>query len=45
MSKLKYLLFFLLFISTNASAAPKEIDWDDLIPWTAVFTPSEVKFN
>ena len=45
MSKLKYLVFILLFITTAAYAVPKEIDWDDLIPWTAVFSPGEVKFN
>ena len=32
-------------MSTAAHSAPKEIDWDDLIPWTAVFSPGEVKFN
>ena len=45
MSKLKYLILLLLFITTAAYAVPKEIDWDDLIPWTAVFSPGEVKFN
>ena len=38
MRKLKYLIFLLLFITTAAYAVPKEIDWDDLIPWTAVFS-------
>ena len=45
MNKLKYLILLLLFITTAAYAVPKEIDWDDLIPWTAVFSPGEVKFN
>ena len=45
MRKLKYLIFLLLFITTAAYAVPKEIDWDDLIPWTSVFSPGEVKFN
>ena len=45
MSKLKYLILLLLFITTAAYAVPKEIDWDDLIPWTSVFSPGEVKFN
>tara|TARA_B100000073_G_scaffold92675_1_gene73393 strand:- start:185 stop:646 length:462 start_codon:yes stop_codon:yes gene_type:complete len=45
MNKLKYLILLLLFITTAAYAVPKEIDWDDLIPWTSVFSPGEVKFN
>ena len=41
------LLILILTISftSSSNAAPKEISWDDLIPWTAVFDPSEVKFN
>jgi len=34
-----------LFSITVSHANPKEIGWDDLIPWTAVLDPSEVKFN
>jgi len=34
-----------LFSITASHANPKEIGWDDLIPWTAVLNPSEVKFN
>tara|TARA_B100000965_G_C19131483_1_gene557705 strand:+ start:102 stop:605 length:504 start_codon:yes stop_codon:yes gene_type:complete len=34
-----------LFSITVSHANPKEISWDDLIPWTAVLNPSEVKFN
>ena len=34
-----------LFSITTSHANPKEIGWDDLIPWTAVLNPSEVKFN
>ena len=43
--KLKLLILLISLISTAAHSAPKEIDWDDLIPWTAVFSPGEVKFN
>ena len=50
--KIKYIFYLILFFSfliffsiSNSNADVKEIDWDDLIPWTAVFTPSEVKFN
>tara|TARA_Y100001970_G_scaffold172091_1_gene210393 strand:+ start:4094 stop:4591 length:498 start_codon:yes stop_codon:yes gene_type:complete len=41
------LLILILTISftSSSNATPKEISWDDLIPWTAVFDPSEVKFN
>ena len=44
--KLKILttLFLFLFI-TMSFGSPKVIDWDDLIPWTTVFSPDEVKFN
>ena len=44
--KLKILttLFLFLFI-TMSFGSPKIIDWDDLIPWTTVFSPDEVKFN
>ena len=45
MRKLKLLILLISLISTAAHSAPKEIDWDDLIPWTAVFSPGEVKFN
>ena len=38
-------LYSSLFSITTSHANPKEIGWDDLIPWTAVFDPSEVKFN
>ena len=43
--KLKLLILLISLISTAAHSAPKEIDWNDLIPWTAVFSPGEVKFN
>ena len=43
--KLKILLIIFIFIPLSAYSAPKEIDWDDLIPWTSVFSPGEVKFN
>ena len=50
--KIKYVFYLILFFPflvvfsvSNSNADVKEIDWDDLIPWTAVFTPSEVKFN
>ena len=41
------LLILILTVSftSYSNATPKEISWDDLIPWTAVFDPSEVKFN
>ena len=41
------LLILILTVSftSSSNATPKEISWDDLIPWTAVFDPSEVKFN
>ena len=44
--KLKILttLFSFLFI-TMSFGSPKVIDWNDLIPWTNVFSPDEVKFN
>ena len=43
LSRLLILIFLLIpFVSY---ASPKEIDWDDLIPWTSVFSPGEVKFN
>jgi hypothetical protein len=45
MRKLKLLILLISLMSTAAHSAPKEIDWDDLIPWTAVFSPGEVKFN
>ncbi len=45
MRKLKLLILLISLISTAAHSAPKEIDWNDLIPWTAVFSPGEVKFN
>jgi len=44
----KLLLSFgvlILLLSNSNSANDTEIGWNDLIPWTAVFTPSEVKFN
>ena len=43
--KLKILLIIFIFIPLSAYSAPEEIDWDDLIPWTSVFSPGEVKFN
>ncbi len=43
--KLKILLIIFIFIPLSAYSAPIEIDWDDLIPWTSVFSPGEVKFN
>lgn len=45
MRKLKLLILLVTLLSTAAHSAPKEIDWNDLIPWTAVFSPGEVKFN
>ena len=45
MRKLKLLSLVISLMSTAAHPAPKEIDWNDLIPWTAVFSPGEVKFN
>ena len=45
MRKLKLLILLISLMSTTAHSAPKEIDWNDLIPWTAVFSPGEVKFN
>ena len=45
MRKLKLLILLISLMSTAAHSAPKEIDWDDLLPWTAVFSPGEVKFN
>ena len=45
MRKLKLLILVISLMSTAANPAPKEIDWNDLIPWTAVFSPGEVKFN
>ena len=45
MRKLKLLILLISLMSTAAHSAPKEIDWDDLIPWTAIFSPGEVKFN
>ena len=35
----------ILLLANSNSANDTEIGWNDLIPWTAVFTPSEVKFN
>ena len=35
----------LLLISNSYSKDSKEITWSDLVPWTNVFTPNEVKFN
>jgi hypothetical protein len=36
----------LLLLSSNSySKDSKEITWSDLVPWTNVFTPNEVKFN
>ena len=35
----------LLWISNSYSKDSKEITWSDLVPWTNVFTPNEVKFN
>ena len=43
--KLKIFLIIFTFIPLSAYSAPKEIDWNDLIPWTSVFSPGEVKFN
>ena len=43
--ELKIFLIIFIFIPLSAYSAPKEIDWDDLIPWTSVFSPGEVKFN
>ena len=45
MRKLKLLILLVTLLNTAAHSAPKEIDWNDLIPWTAVFSPGEVKFN
>ena len=45
MRKLKLLILLISLMSTASHSAPNEIDWDDLIPWTAVFSPGEVKFN
>ena len=45
MRKLKLLILLISLMSTASHSAPKEIDWNDLIPWTAVFSPGEVKFN
>ncbi len=39
------LLILTISFTSSSNATPKEISWDDLIPWTAVFDPSEVKFN
>ena len=39
------ILISIISITTSSNANPKEIGWDDLIPWTAVFDPSKVKFN
>lgn len=39
------ILISIISITTPSAANPKEIGWDDLIPWTAVLNPSEVKFN
>ena len=39
------ILISIISITTSSDANPKEIGWDDLIPWTAVFDPSKVKFN
>ena len=38
-------LITITLITSQLAAEPKEIGWNDLIPWTAVFNPSEVKFN
>ena len=35
----------LLLISNSYSKDSKEITWSNLVPWTNVFTPNEVKFN
>jgi hypothetical protein len=35
----------ILLLANSNSANDTEIGWNDLIPWTAVFTPNEVKFN
>jgi len=45
MRKFAIFILFIIFFSSTLYAAPKEIDWDDLIPWTSVFSPGEVKFN
>ena len=45
MKRLKVLIIIFTFFPLFAYSAPKEIEWDDLIPWTAVFNPGEVKFN
>ena len=39
------ILISIISITTPSAANPIEIGWDDLIPWTAVLNPSEVKFN
>ena len=39
------LISAILLSSFSYASEPKEIDWEDLIPWTAMFNPSEVKFN
>ena len=39
------LISTILLSSYSYASEPKEIDWEDLIPWTAMFNPSEVKFN
>ena len=43
LSRLLILIFLLIPLVSYAS--PKEIDWDDLIPWNYFFSPGEVKFN
>ena len=39
------LISAILLSSFSYASEPKEIDWEDLIPWTSMFNPSEVKFN
>mgnify|MGYP005712412571 CR=1 FL=1 len=44
--KLKILItLFSFLLITMSFGSPKVIDWDDLIPWTTVFSPGDVKFN
>ena len=46
MKSLSLIFLFLLSITSYTFASDtKEIGWDDLIPWTSVFDPSEIEFN
>ncbi|MDB9817954.1 DUF3299 domain-containing protein [Pelagibacterales bacterium] len=44
--KLTFSFSLLILINSNSYSIDKnEIGWHDLIPWTAIFTSGEVKFN